>query len=139
LALLVRAKDEIYARGSLHRHKFFRRIESHFLHPGWFYFRQILVGKNRSVPFSLFLQRIRGISLITVVRELQKHVLGWHGYFSYAEEKAVFRELDSGLGRRLRCYLWDSEDWVGIVSSSSVVSVVTLPGTPASKCMDHGG
>ncbi len=51
-------------------------------------------------------QRTRGVSLLTVVRELREYVLGWHGYFSYAEAKSVFKELDSWLRRRLRCYLW---------------------------------
>jgi RNA-directed DNA polymerase len=51
-------------------------------------------------------QRTRGVSLLTVVRELREYVLGWHGYFGYAEAKSVFKELDSWLRRRLRCYLW---------------------------------
>ena len=51
-------------------------------------------------------QRTRGVSLLTVVRELREYVLGWHGYFGYAEAKSVFKELDSWIRRRLRCYLW---------------------------------
>ena len=41
-------------------------------------------------------QRTRGRSLHTVVvRELRGIVLGWDGYFGYAEAKSVFKEIDS--------------------------------------------
>lgn len=63
------------------------------------------VGKFKEQVRALT-QRTRGVSLLTVVRELREYVLGWHGYFSYAEAKSVFKELDSWLRRRLRCYLW---------------------------------
>jgi RNA-directed DNA polymerase len=51
-------------------------------------------------------QRTRGRSLFTVVWELREFVLGWDGYFGYAEAKSVFKEIDSWIRRRLRCYLW---------------------------------
>jgi RNA-directed DNA polymerase len=51
-------------------------------------------------------RRTRGVSLLTVVGELQQYMLGWYGYFGYAEAKSGFKELDSWIRRRLRCYLW---------------------------------
>ncbi len=63
-------------------------------------------------------QRTRGVSLPAVVRELREYVLGWHGYFGYAEARSVFKELDSWIRRRLRCYYGSNGDGVGTVSSS---------------------
>lgn len=51
-------------------------------------------------------QRTRGVSLFTLVRELRDYLRGWSGYFGFAEAKASFKELDSWIRRRLRCYLW---------------------------------
>ena len=51
-------------------------------------------------------QRTRGRSLFAVVRELREFVLGWEGYFGCAEAKSVFKEIDSWIRRRLRCYVW---------------------------------
>jgi RNA-directed DNA polymerase len=50
--------------------------------------------------------RTRGVSLLWVVRDVRRYVTGWHAYFGYAEATSVFRELDSWIRRRLRCYLW---------------------------------
>jgi len=51
-------------------------------------------------------QRTRGVSLPKVVNELRKYLLGWYGYFGFAEAKSAFKELDSWIRRRLPCYLW---------------------------------
>ncbi len=51
-------------------------------------------------------QRTRGVSLQVVVRDLREYLVGWHGYFGLAEARSVFKELDSWVRRRLRCYLW---------------------------------
>jgi len=50
-------------------------------------------------------QRTRGVSLPKVVNELREYLLGWYGYFGFAEAKSAFKELDSWIRRRLRCYL----------------------------------
>jgi RNA-directed DNA polymerase len=50
--------------------------------------------------------RTRGVSLLWVVRDVRRYVTGWSTYFGYAEATSVFRELDSWIRRRLRCYLW---------------------------------
>jgi len=51
-------------------------------------------------------QRTRGVSLQVVIRDIREYLVGWHGYFGLAEAKSVFKELDSWVRRRLRCYLW---------------------------------
>jgi RNA-directed DNA polymerase len=51
-------------------------------------------------------QRTRGVSLQVVVRDLREYLVGWHGYFGLVEAKSAFKELDSWVRRRLRCYLW---------------------------------
>ena len=51
-------------------------------------------------------QRTRGVSLQVVVRNLREYLVGWHSYFGLAEAKSAFKELDSWVRRRLRCYLW---------------------------------
>jgi RNA-directed DNA polymerase len=50
--------------------------------------------------------RTRGVSLLWVVRDVRRYVTGWYAYLGYAEATSVFRELDSWIRRRLRCYLW---------------------------------
>lgn len=51
-------------------------------------------------------QRTRGVSLPQVVQEVRRYVTGWYAYFGWAEATSVFKELDSWVRRRLRCYLW---------------------------------
>jgi RNA-directed DNA polymerase len=50
--------------------------------------------------------RTRGVTLRRVLDELRSYLLGWRGYFGFSEAKSVFKELDSWIHRRLRCYLW---------------------------------
>jgi RNA-directed DNA polymerase len=50
--------------------------------------------------------RTRGASLPQVVQEVRRYVTGWYAYFGWAEATSVFKELDSWVRRRLRCYLW---------------------------------
>jgi RNA-directed DNA polymerase len=50
--------------------------------------------------------RTRGVSLARVLGDLRRHLNGWYAYFSFAEAPSVFKELDSWIRRRLRCYLW---------------------------------
>jgi RNA-directed DNA polymerase len=51
-------------------------------------------------------QRTRGVSLPQVVQEVRRYTTGWYAYFGWAEATSVFKELDSWVRRRLRCYLW---------------------------------
>jgi RNA-directed DNA polymerase len=50
--------------------------------------------------------RTRGRRIEQVVQELRKYLLGWKAYFGISEVRYVFKELDSWIKRRLRCYLW---------------------------------
>ena len=51
-------------------------------------------------------RRTRGRSIRQVVREVREYLLGWGNYFGHSELKSRFKELDSWIRRRLRCYLW---------------------------------
>lgn len=50
--------------------------------------------------------RTRGVSLGRVVADLRRYLTGWSAYFSFAEAGSTFKELDSWIRRRLRCYVW---------------------------------
>ena len=54
--------------------------------------------------------RSRGISLFQVVKELNAYLRGWLGYFKLAETPTVFRDLDSWIRRRLRCFVM--KQWI---------------------------
>jgi group II intron reverse transcriptase/maturase len=50
-------------------------------------------------------QRNRGVKLSTVIKELNKVLIGWVNYFKLANTwLTVFRELDGWIRRKLRCY-----------------------------------
>lgn len=51
-------------------------------------------------------RRTRGRRIDQVVAELRTYLLGWKAYFDFAEVRSIFKELDSWIKRRLRCYLW---------------------------------
>jgi RNA-directed DNA polymerase len=50
--------------------------------------------------------RTRGVSLSRMASDLRQYLTGWYAYFGFAEVQSPFKELDSWLRRRLRCYLW---------------------------------
>jgi RNA-directed DNA polymerase len=50
--------------------------------------------------------RTRGVSLGRVVGDLRRYLDGWYAYFGCTEAPSSFKELDSWVRRRLRCYLW---------------------------------
>jgi RNA-directed DNA polymerase len=54
--------------------------------------------------------RTRGESLVCVVGDLRRYLDGWYTYFGFAEVPSSFKELDSWIRRRLRCYLWKQWD-----------------------------
>ncbi len=41
-----------------------------------------------------------------VVNDLRTFLLGWKAYFGFAEVRSLFKEIDSWIRCRLRCYLW---------------------------------
>ena len=49
-------------------------------------------------------KRNRGISLNTMVIELNRVVRGWFHYFKLSEHPTILKELDCWIRRRLRCY-----------------------------------
>ena len=51
-------------------------------------------------------RRTRGRRIERVAQELRRYLLGWKAYFGYAEVRSIFKEWDSWIQRRLRCYLW---------------------------------
>lgn len=48
--------------------------------------------------------RTRGVSLSCVIGDLRQYLLGWRAYYGVAQVQSVFKELDSWVKRRLRCY-----------------------------------
>ena len=50
--------------------------------------------------------RTRGRTTEQIVRELMKFILGWRGYFGFAEVTSPLRDLDKWIRRRLRIYHW---------------------------------
>ena len=52
------------------------------------------------------LRQGRGRSLRHTIETLNPVLRGWAGYFRLSESKALWRELDGWLRRRLRCQIW---------------------------------
>lgn len=52
------------------------------------------------------LRQGRGRSLRHTIETLNPVLRGWTGYFRFSESKAVWKELDGWLRRRLRCQIW---------------------------------
>jgi RNA-directed DNA polymerase len=52
------------------------------------------------------LRQGRGRSLTHTIATLNPVLRGWTGYFRFSESKAMWRELDGWLRRRLRCLIW---------------------------------
>lgn len=50
--------------------------------------------------------RTRGRTMRQIVLELRTHILGWRGYFGFAEVTSPLRDLDKWIRRRLRSYHW---------------------------------
>jgi len=50
--------------------------------------------------------RTRGRTTRQIVMELREYVLGWRGYFGFAEVTSPLRDLDKWVRRRLRSYHW---------------------------------
>lgn len=55
-------------------------------------------------------RRSRGISLLQVIKELTTYLRGWVGYYRLVETPTIFRDLDSWIRRRLRCFVM--KQWI---------------------------
>ncbi|MCK4304511.1 MAG: group II intron reverse transcriptase/maturase [Candidatus Eisenbacteria sp.] len=51
-------------------------------------------------------RRTRGRTIGQIVKELRTYILGWRGYFGFAEVTSPLLDLDKWIRRRLRCYHW---------------------------------
>jgi hypothetical protein len=51
-------------------------------------------------------RRTRGHSIVQIIAELRKSLLGWKAYFGIAEIKSPQRDVEKWIRRKLRCYLW---------------------------------
>ena len=51
-------------------------------------------------------RRTRGHSVIQIIAELRKSLLGWKAYFGIAEIQSPQRDLEKWIRRKLRCYIW---------------------------------
>jgi len=50
--------------------------------------------------------RGRTSTMVQIVKELGTYILGWRGYFGFAEVLSPLRDLDKWIRRRLRSYHW---------------------------------
>lgn len=51
-------------------------------------------------------RRTRGHSVVQIIAELRKTLLGWKAYFGIAEIQSPQRDLEKWIRRKLRCYIW---------------------------------
>ena len=72
-------------------------------------------AKRRIAPKSLdrfkdrtreITRRGRGISVERMAKEATLYLRGWRGYFGFCETPKVLEDLDKGVRRRFRCFLW---------------------------------
>lgn len=61
--------------------------------------------KNVKHRIKQITRRSRGISLLQLVKELSEYLRGWLSYYRLIETPTVLRDLDSWIGRRLRCFV----------------------------------
>jgi RNA-directed DNA polymerase len=50
--------------------------------------------------------RTRGRTIGRIMKEVRIYILGWRGYYGYAEVTTPLHDLDKWIRRRLRCYHW---------------------------------
>jgi len=65
--------------------------------------KSIVRMKNRIKQIT---SRRRGISYEVLKRELKQYVVGWTNYFKLADMKALLKNTDEWLRRRLRMFIW---------------------------------
>jgi RNA-directed DNA polymerase len=62
--------------------------------------------KKLKATVRLLSRRTRGHTLLQVIADLRKSLLGWKAYFDIAEVLSPLRNLDKWIRRRLRSYVW---------------------------------
>lgn len=61
--------------------------------------------KNVKYRVRQITRRSRGVALSQVVKELNRYLTGWAGYYRLIETSTTLRDLDSWIRRRLRCFV----------------------------------
>jgi RNA-directed DNA polymerase len=51
-------------------------------------------------------RRTRGRTIRKIIEELRRYLLGWKAYYGFSQYRSIFKELDSWIRRKLRCYHW---------------------------------
>jgi len=51
-------------------------------------------------------QRTRGRTILHIAEDLKRYIVGWRGYYGYAEVESPLRDLDKWVRRKLRCYIY---------------------------------
>jgi RNA-directed DNA polymerase len=71
---------------------------------------KIKVSKSALLKFKAKVRKLsrrtRGHSLVQVIAELKRSLLGWKAFFGIAEILSPLRDLDKWVRRRLRSYVW---------------------------------
>jgi len=62
--------------------------------------------KKLKATIKVLSRRTRGHTLLQVIAEIRKSLLGWKAYFDIAEVLSPLRNLDKWIRRRLRSYVW---------------------------------
>ena len=62
--------------------------------------------KKLKATIKLLSRRTRGHTLLQIIADLKKALLGWKAYFDIAEVLSPLRDLDKWIRRRLRSYVW---------------------------------
>ncbi len=62
--------------------------------------------KKLQAKVRMLSRRTRGHSLLQVIADIKKTLLGWKAYFDIAEVLSPLRDLDKWIRRRLRSYVW---------------------------------
>jgi RNA-directed DNA polymerase len=51
-------------------------------------------------------RRTRGVTIKQMIKQLNRYLIGWRGYFGFCETPSVLKKLDSWIRRRLRSVVW---------------------------------
>lgn len=64
------------------------------------------VSATALLAFKARVRELTGRTRGRTMKELRTYVLGWRGYYGFAEVTSPLRDLDKWIRRRLRCYHW---------------------------------
>jgi RNA-directed DNA polymerase len=51
-------------------------------------------------------RRVRGVSILQILAELNAYLRGWYGYYGFAQDAWTLKRLDQWIRRRLRSLIW---------------------------------